>query len=181
MKGNESKWAFICFQQFFRIGTFQRVTADSNKENRGPPDSHLRLCETPAARRLLLSATMLPAHVSFPGRVTAPVRSLWSLWTPISEFVNKMNRAGSVDCGRVIFAGGRWTGWRPDPVTTSLGEPPLGRPKTASPSPPRLVQARSSANQVPTVEGNTIELFDVMHRPSLDMRRFHAQRVAGLE
>ena len=53
MKGNESKWAFICFQQFFRIGTFQRVTADSNKENRGPPDSHLRLCETPAARRPL--------------------------------------------------------------------------------------------------------------------------------
>jgi hypothetical protein len=32
MKGNESKWAFICFQQFFRIGTFQRVTADSNKK-----------------------------------------------------------------------------------------------------------------------------------------------------
>jgi 1,4-dihydroxy-2-naphthoyl-CoA hydrolase len=30
-KENESNFAFICFHLFFRIGAFQRVTADSNK------------------------------------------------------------------------------------------------------------------------------------------------------
>jgi hypothetical protein len=57
-------------------------------------------------------------------------------------------------------------------MKTSLGEPPLGRPKTASRSPPRLVQARSTANQMPAAECNPIELFDEMHRLSIDMRRF---------
>jgi hypothetical protein len=33
MKGKESKTAFIFFHLFFGIGTFQRVTADSNKKN----------------------------------------------------------------------------------------------------------------------------------------------------
>jgi hypothetical protein len=33
MKGNERKSAFISFYLFFVIGTFQRVTADSNKKN----------------------------------------------------------------------------------------------------------------------------------------------------
>jgi hypothetical protein len=32
IKTNESKNAFFCFYVFFRIGTFQRVTADSNKK-----------------------------------------------------------------------------------------------------------------------------------------------------
>jgi hypothetical protein len=32
MKGNERKSAFICFHKLFRIGTFQWVTADSNKK-----------------------------------------------------------------------------------------------------------------------------------------------------
>jgi hypothetical protein len=32
MKINESNFAFICFHLFFRIRTFQRVTADSNKK-----------------------------------------------------------------------------------------------------------------------------------------------------
>jgi hypothetical protein len=32
MKENESKIAFISFHLFFRIGTFQRVTADSNQK-----------------------------------------------------------------------------------------------------------------------------------------------------
>jgi hypothetical protein len=32
MKTNESKIAFICFHLFFGNGTFQRVTADSNKK-----------------------------------------------------------------------------------------------------------------------------------------------------
>jgi hypothetical protein len=32
MKENENKIAFICFHKFFRIGTFQGVTADSNKK-----------------------------------------------------------------------------------------------------------------------------------------------------
>jgi hypothetical protein len=58
------------------------------------------------------------------------------------------------------------------PMKTSLGELLLGRPKTASPSPPRLVQARSIANQAPTAECNSTELFDEMHRPSIDMRPF---------
>jgi hypothetical protein len=58
------------------------------------------------------------------------------------------------------------------PVKASLGEPPLGRPKTASPSPPRWVQARSIANQAPIADCNSIELFAVMHRPSIDMRPF---------
>jgi hypothetical protein len=31
MKGNENNFAFICFQEFFGIGS-QRVTADSNKK-----------------------------------------------------------------------------------------------------------------------------------------------------
>jgi hypothetical protein len=57
-------------------------------------------------------------------------------------------------------------------MKTSLGKPPVGRPKTASPSPPRLVQARLNSQSAPTVEGNTIELFDEMHRPSIDLRRF---------
>jgi hypothetical protein len=57
-------------------------------------------------------------------------------------------------------------------MKTSLGELLLGRPKTESPSPPRLVQARSIANQAPTAECNSTELFDEMHRPSIDMRPF---------
>jgi hypothetical protein len=32
MKGNENRIAFISFHFSFRIGTFQRVTADSNKK-----------------------------------------------------------------------------------------------------------------------------------------------------
>jgi hypothetical protein len=32
MKTNERKIAFICFHLLFRIGTFQWVTADSNKK-----------------------------------------------------------------------------------------------------------------------------------------------------
>jgi hypothetical protein len=32
MKGNKSKIAFICFHFLLRIGTFQWVTADSNKK-----------------------------------------------------------------------------------------------------------------------------------------------------
>src|ERR1700691_6089456 len=32
MKGNESNFPFISFQQFFRIGTFQWVADDSNKK-----------------------------------------------------------------------------------------------------------------------------------------------------
>jgi hypothetical protein len=32
MKGKESKFAFFSFHLFFRIGTFQRVTPDSNKK-----------------------------------------------------------------------------------------------------------------------------------------------------
>jgi hypothetical protein len=32
MKANERKIAFISFQKLFRIGTFQWVTADSNKK-----------------------------------------------------------------------------------------------------------------------------------------------------
>jgi hypothetical protein len=32
MKGNENKIAFIFFHFLFRIGTFQWVTADSNKK-----------------------------------------------------------------------------------------------------------------------------------------------------
>jgi hypothetical protein len=32
MKANERKIAFICFQKLFRIGTFQWITADSNKK-----------------------------------------------------------------------------------------------------------------------------------------------------
>jgi hypothetical protein len=32
MKANERKIAFICFHLLFRIGTFQWVTADSNKK-----------------------------------------------------------------------------------------------------------------------------------------------------
>jgi hypothetical protein len=32
MKGNENKKAFISFHFLFRIGAFQRVTADSNKK-----------------------------------------------------------------------------------------------------------------------------------------------------
>jgi hypothetical protein len=122
---------------------------------------------------LLPSATILPAHLSLhrTSRAAGEVIS-GELYTQISEFVNKMNRAESVDWWRAIFAGGRWTWWRPEPVKTSLGEPPLGRPKTASPSPPRLVQARSIANQAPTAEYNSIELFDEMHRPSIDVRPF---------
>jgi hypothetical protein len=33
MKGNERKIAFISFHLFFRNGTYQWVTADSNKKN----------------------------------------------------------------------------------------------------------------------------------------------------
>jgi hypothetical protein len=33
MKGNERKKAFISFQQFFRIGTFQRVTPKKIKNS----------------------------------------------------------------------------------------------------------------------------------------------------
>jgi hypothetical protein len=32
VKTNESNFAFICFHLLFRIRTFQRVTADSNKK-----------------------------------------------------------------------------------------------------------------------------------------------------
>jgi hypothetical protein len=36
MKANENKIAFICFHEFFRIGTFQWVTTDSNKKKPTP-------------------------------------------------------------------------------------------------------------------------------------------------
>jgi hypothetical protein len=36
MKTNESKIAFFYFHLFFRIGNFQRVTADSNKKKSFP-------------------------------------------------------------------------------------------------------------------------------------------------
>src|ERR1700722_18958112 len=36
MKANESKMIFICFHLFFGIGTFQWVTADSNRKNSSP-------------------------------------------------------------------------------------------------------------------------------------------------
>jgi hypothetical protein len=58
------------------------------------------------------------------------------------------------------------------PVKTSLGKPPLARPKTASPSPPRFVQARLNSQSASSAERNTIEFFDEMHRPSIDMRPF---------
>jgi hypothetical protein len=46
-KQMKAKWLlfpFICFHEFFRIGTFQRVTADSNKKIRLGFCSRLRLC-----------------------------------------------------------------------------------------------------------------------------------------
>jgi hypothetical protein len=44
MKGNESKIAFICFHFLFGIGTFQQVTADSNKKMFLRLSSLLGLC-----------------------------------------------------------------------------------------------------------------------------------------
>jgi hypothetical protein len=43
MKGKESKRAFIFFHLFFGIGTFQRVTADSNKKTFPRPAPSRRL------------------------------------------------------------------------------------------------------------------------------------------
>jgi hypothetical protein len=40
---NESKIAFICFHEFFRIEPFQRVTSEKNKKNSFPRNSRLGL------------------------------------------------------------------------------------------------------------------------------------------
>src|SRR5580692_10679066 len=50
-KANKRKIAFICFHYFFRIGTFQWVTAEKDKKVFSPFGSRLRFCalfSTPA-------------------------------------------------------------------------------------------------------------------------------------
>jgi hypothetical protein len=44
MKTNKRKTAFISFYFFFGIGTFQKVTLDSNKKNSSLFNSPSRLC-----------------------------------------------------------------------------------------------------------------------------------------
>src|ERR1700722_4353582 len=61
VKADESKIAFICFHLFFRIGTFQCVTDDSNRKN-----FSLRLSPSTCAKRI-------PAQSS---RIWTPTRSL---------------------------------------------------------------------------------------------------------
>jgi hypothetical protein len=47
MKGNESKFAFISFQGFLRIATFQWVTAEKNKKFSRRVNSPRGLCAAP--------------------------------------------------------------------------------------------------------------------------------------
>jgi hypothetical protein len=73
MKANESKIAFICFHLFFRIGTFQRVTAEKNKKFSRRLNSPPRLCARPLTRmRHLVNHPQLsfrgPAWVTIQGK-----------------------------------------------------------------------------------------------------------------
>jgi hypothetical protein len=52
MQINESKIAFIVFHLFFQKGTFQCVTADSNKKIAFLSSSRRRLCSTPPSNAL---------------------------------------------------------------------------------------------------------------------------------
>jgi hypothetical protein len=68
MRVNVSKIACIYWRLFFRIGTFQRVTVDSNKKIPFRLSSRLRLC----AKRLKRA---FPLFLSPPTRYTRPARS----------------------------------------------------------------------------------------------------------
>jgi hypothetical protein len=50
VKGNESNFAFICFQQFFGNWTFQWVIADLNRKNRPPAQLALRVVQNASLR-----------------------------------------------------------------------------------------------------------------------------------
>jgi hypothetical protein len=61
MKGNENRIAFISFHFFFRIGPFQRVTADSNKKSFSLSD----FCDTsPYNSPVLASPDSLRARIT---------------------------------------------------------------------------------------------------------------------
>jgi hypothetical protein len=107
MKGNESNFAFICFHEFFRIGTFQRVTQEKEKNFPPAPRNPLRL-QTAAkyAPQVLvgpsgaLSATEFVITGDFShnfGFAQENVAELWNYLSPAARFERRywlaMNRS----------------------------------------------------------------------------------------
>jgi hypothetical protein len=82
------------------------------------------------------------------------------------------NRAESVDWWRALFAGGRWTdGGRTREDAVRLSRRSAARKRQAGRRRACFKRALI-ANQAPAAECNTVELFDVIHRPSIDIRPF---------
>src|ERR1700677_4733039 len=93
MKGNKRKKASISFYLFFRIGTFQWVTADSNKKTLGP---------FPPARRPQRAACSNVIPYPFPPTAAPEIRSTETYNTGFG-FCQAIAGSYSVSCWQQKF------------------------------------------------------------------------------
>jgi hypothetical protein len=125
MKGNKRKKAFISFYLFFRIGTFQWVTADSNKKTLGP---------FPPARRPQRAACSNVIPYPFPPTAAPEIRSTETYNTGFG-FCQAIAGSYSVSCWQQKFR----MLWRRE-----TGPKPHGR---ASPGYPRVSAQRNDGKE----------------------------------
>jgi hypothetical protein len=106
MKINESKFAFFYLRLFFRIGTFQWVTADSSKKSSRP--------QTPMGpKHISVSFSRDQAFLSRPSVAEdrGSIRRVFDDIARISAFLNKLRtRLSPAAAARQARRGRRWSG-----------------------------------------------------------------------